>query len=211
MTVTVAAFDAAPSLSLTVYVNVSVPIKAESGVYVTVPSALGTALPLVGMVTTFTVVGSTVPSLSVSFAITLIITRDSSSVTAASSRAVGGWLAIALTVTVTVAAFDAAPSLSLTVYVNVSVPIKAESGVYVTVPSALGTALPLVGMVTTFTVVGSTVPSLSVSFAITLIITRDSSSVTAASSRATGLSLSAPSTVILTVAKAVSLSSSVIV
>ena len=48
MIVTVAVLLVAPSLSSTVYVNVSVPWKFASGVYVTVPSPLSTTVPLAG-------------------------------------------------------------------------------------------------------------------------------------------------------------------
>ena len=80
--------------------------------YVTVPSPLFTRVPLVGPVPMLTVVGSMVPSRSVSLSARLTVTGVSSGVVSASSIATGASLTSS-TETVT-AAVSIAPSLSVT-------------------------------------------------------------------------------------------------
>ena len=128
------------------YANASAPMNPVPGVYFTVPFPFGTAVPLTGEVTIASEAGLIPPS-SVSLESTLMVTGVFSIVDAVSFTDVGG-LFCALTVTVTVAGFDTAPSLSATVYVKVSAPVKASSGVYVTVPFPFETAVPLTGDVT---------------------------------------------------------------
>ena len=99
VTVTVASFDVAPSLSFTVYLNSSGPVKPVPGVYVTVPSPLTTTSPLLGPLVTTTVPGSIVPSLSVSFSTTFMVTGVSLLVVAESELATGGEFSMSLNLT----------------------------------------------------------------------------------------------------------------
>ena len=59
LTVTVAVFDVAPTVSCTVYVKLSLVKDPTKGEYVTVPSPLLTTVPFEGPVPMATVVGST--------------------------------------------------------------------------------------------------------------------------------------------------------
>ena len=101
------------------------------------------AVPFAGAVQVKTASGS--PSGSVSFASTGTDTALPAVVAAESSAASGGSLdGVTVTVTWAVSHSDGTPP-SQTVYVKLSVPLKFANGVYVTVPPALTTAVPLVG------------------------------------------------------------------
>src|SRR5690606_15501221 len=92
-------------------------------------------------------ISSSSSSSSVSLLAGLNVTWESSPTTTVSSSATGAVLSGSATVTVTVATLlSTVPSL--TRYVNVSVPKKPASAVYVIVPSSSTTAVPFVGCVT---------------------------------------------------------------
>src|SRR5262245_58224553 len=119
------------------------------------------------------------PSGSESFSSMLMVTGVVPSVSVQSSLAIGR-----LTCTVTVAGLDAIPRLSLTVYWNVSQPVKAGSAVYVISPeTGSTTAVPWWGAPTTARVLG-TADALSLTSTATA--TGVPPSVSAQSSLATG-------------------------
>src|ERR1700730_6216125 len=142
-------------------------------------------LPWVGPERTVTLVGSRLPSGSESFARSGMTTGVSSGVVAESLTAAGGsFTGTTWTVTMAVSQF---PAVSQTRYVNWSLPLKPAAGVYVTTPVAGVTdVVPCAGAEVTVTVVGSRLPSGSVSWARTAIATGVSSPVAAASFRASG-------------------------
>src|SRR3954454_24321922 len=77
--------------------------------------------------------------------------------TSALAFGLAGWPpTTAFTVTVTAAGADVLPDSSLTVYVNVSVPVNPDFGVYTSWPNCRSTVtVPLAGWPATATVVGS--------------------------------------------------------
>jgi hypothetical protein len=91
-------------------VNESDPVNPALGVYVTVPSALGSANPFAGELTIATVPAS-IPTSSVSFDITLTVTGAPCIVVAESFRATGGGSRGQIR-DVTVAWFDTAPGVT---------------------------------------------------------------------------------------------------
>ena len=121
VTVTVAVSVSIPSLS--VYLKLSVPLKFAAGVYCSWPDGKVVTVPFAGCVTLATLwLG---PSTSVSLLRTEIVTGVSSVVDAVSSPATGASFS-ASTETDTVVVAVSSPSL--TVYWNVSTPLKFSSG-----------------------------------------------------------------------------------
>ncbi len=120
--------------SQTLTITVSKPLKFEFGVYVYVPSAFTTIVPLFGPSTgvVFTVNG--VPSGSLSPESVTSPEPGVSSFVTSASLSITGASFTGLTVTVKLALFDVAPALSLIVYWIVAVPLKFEAGVNVTSP-----------------------------------------------------------------------------
>ena len=105
----------------------SAPLNPAFGVYVTVPSLFCSSPPFVGGTVMFTVVIPIVLPDSVSFAVTVVITRVSSSVESVSSTAIGGSL-ISLIV-IDTSAVSVALSSSATEYVYESAPLNPAFGV----------------------------------------------------------------------------------
>src|SRR5438128_1926540 len=160
---------------------VAVPLKLAAGVNTTLVPPTITAVPLVAL--TLVIVRLS-PSTSLSLSNGLIVTGTSSAVLAASSTATGGSFT---GLTVTVISAEAVPPLARqSVEQGDGVPLELAGGVKSTLVPPTITAVPLVGL--TLVIVRLS-PSTSLSLSNGLIVTGTSSAVLAASSTATGGSL----------------------
>src|SRR3954467_8191938 len=149
------------------------------------------AVPCAGAVTVL--IESASPSGSLSFASTAIVTGLANAVVAVSFAATGGRFGCAATTTVTVAQL-VPPWPSSIVYVKRAVPEKPWEGVNTIVVPRIET-LPPFGRVTLAIV--SALPSGSLSFASTSIVTGRPKVVVALSATACGARFGAPDTVIV--------------
>ena len=184
LTVTVAVLDVFPMLSTTEYSKDAEPSKFASGVNVTVPSELATAVPSVFETIVMLSSSRSAPASGMSLIRTSTTTSVSSLVSTVSATASGALLR-PKTVTDTVAILDTVPLSSAMVYWKVSTPRTPEPAVYVTVPPAMAERPPLSGALVMVTVAVSR-PATAVSLAATSITVPPAFAVAWSSTATTG-------------------------